>query len=495
MFNDAQGSPTWRAPTWRNDAGTVILATMIDPERITALNRLPVRSGAAFVLYWMQAAQRADCNHALWFAAAEADRLALPLVVVFVLADYPSATAPHYRWMLSGLQKTAAVLRDAGIGFRLRRGEPLKTVLEVAESAALVVVDRTPARWSVTAKAALAVQSGVAVVEVDGESVIPEAVASPKQEWSARTLRLKIEGAVASYASRPLPPVPSPRHPATRIQIPGDGLPGRTGPDEAALFAAYDAAPGPAYPGDRSPEQAFPCSPGEAAGRTRLEAFVQDRLDRYDGDRNDPLKDGSSGLSPYLHFGQVSPLVVISAARAQGGPGYPAFAEQLVVRRELCRNYVRYRPLDYDAWEGLPAWSRTALDSAVSDRRAYLYTRLQFEAATTHDPYWNAAQEQLVRSGTIHNYMRMYWGKMILAWSATPREAFATALYLNDRYALDGRDPNGWAGVAWCFGLHDRPWPARPVYSTVRSMVAAGLRRKFDADAYACAWAPGQNPS
>lgn len=463
---------------------------MIDKERITALNGRGIRNGAAYVLYWMQAAQRASCNHALWYASAEADRLGLPLVVLVVLADYPSATAPQYRWMLAGLRETAAALRDAGIGFRLRRGAPLAAVAEAAEGAALVVVDRSPARWSVTAKAALAAQSGVAVIEIDGESVIPEVVASPKQEWSARTLRLKIEGAVASYASRPLLPVPSPRHSAARIKVAGDGTPGREKSEESILFSAYDATPKPAYPGDRSPEQVFLCAPGEAAGQARLESFVQDRLDRYDGDRNDPLKDGSSGLSPYLHFGQVSPLAIISAAYAHGGPGYPAFAEQLVVRRELCRNYVRYRPLDYDAWEGLPAWSRAALESAAADKRAYLYTRQQFEAAATHDPYWNAAQEQLVRSGTIHNYMRMYWGKMILAWSAAPREAFSTALYLNDRYALDGRDPDGWAGVAWCFGLHDRPWPARPVYSTVRSMVAAGLKRKFDADAYARTWAP-----
>ncbi len=465
---------------------------MIDPERITALNGRETRAGAGYVLYWMQAAQRAGCNHALWYAATEADRLGLPLVVLFVLADYPAATAPHYRWMLAGLRETAATLRDAGIGFRLRRGAPLARVVEAADGAACVVVDRSPARWSVSVKAALAAQTGVAVLEVDGESVIPEAVASPKQEWSARTLRLKIEGAVTSYASRPLPPVPSPHRSAARVHVSGDGTAGDRRSAESALFSAYDIPQKAEYPGDRSPEQAFNCIAGEAAGNARLESFIQNRLDRYDDDRNDPLKEGSSGLSPYLHFGMVSPLAVIAAAHAQGGPGYPAFAEQLVVRRELCRNFVRYRPLDYDAWEGLPAWSRSALESTASDKRAYLYTRQQFEAAATHDPYWNAAQEQLVRSGTIHNYMRMYWGKMILAWSAAPREAFATALYLNDRYALDGRDPNGWAGVAWCFGLHDRPWPSRPVYSTVRSMVAAGLKRKFDADAYARVWAPVQ---
>ncbi|NLJ47706.1 MAG: deoxyribodipyrimidine photolyase, partial [Treponema sp.] len=139
--------------------------------------------------------------------------------------------------------------------------------------------------------------------------------------------------------------------------------------------------------------------------------------------------------------------------------------------------------------EGLPDWARRTLESASEDRRDYVYSREYFEAARTHDPYWNAAQNQLVRTGTIHNYMRMYWGKKILEWSADPRIAFESALYLNDRYALDGRDPNGYAGVAWCFGRHDRPWSGRAVCGTVRYMNAAGLRRKFDADAYARAWA------
>ncbi len=462
---------------------TVYTTRMIEAERITILNGEEERRGGGYVLYWMQAAQRARCNHALWYAASEADRLGLPLRVLFVIADYPAATAPQYRWMLAGLRGVAADLRDAGIGFSLRRGDPLTTLGAAAGDAALLVVDRSPARWPSSLKAAAAVSLGVRVVEVDGESIVPESVASPKQEWSARTFRLKVAAAVSSYASRPLPPVPTPRVPVARE---------RAAADEDRLFACFDAAPPPEYPGDRSPEQRFALAPGAAAAEERLRLFVDTKLDAYDGDRNDPVKDGTSGLSPYLHFGQISPLAVIAAARRRGGPGYPPFVEQLAVRRELCRNFVRYRRADYDAWEGLPAWSRAALESHEGDSRAYVYGPDRFEAAATHDPYWNAAQEQLVRTGAIHNYMRMYWGKTLLAWSATPREAFATALRLNDRYALDGRDPNGWAGVAWCFGLHDRPWPSRPVFGTVRSMTVSGLKKKFDADAYARAWAPTQ---
>jgi deoxyribodipyrimidine photo-lyase len=456
---------------------------MIESERIAALNGEDARRCAGYVLYWMQAAQRTDCNHALGYASEEADRLGLPLRVIFVIADYPAAAAPQYRWMLAGLRYVAAELRDAGVGFSLRRGDPLVLVGEAARDAALLVVDRSPSRWAVSNKAAIAARVGVRVVEIDGESIVPEAAASPKREWSARTFRLKVAGAVASYASRPLPPVPTPRVPVGRER--GDG-------DEDRLFSSFDASPPPAHPGDRSPEQRFSLVPGTGAAVSRLARFVGAALDAYGDDRNDPMQDGTSGLSPYLHFGQISPLAVIAAARRHGGPGYPPFAEQLAVRRELCRNFVRYSPTGYDAWESLPAWSRATLESRRGDRRAFVYSPGQFEAAATHDPYWNAAQEQLVCTGAIHNYMRMYWGKMILAWSAAPEEGFSTAIRLNDRYALDGRDPNGWAGVAWCFGLHDRPWPSRPVFGTVRAMAVSGLKKKFDADAYARAWAPAE---
>ena len=450
---------------------------MMPSGRIIPLNQHPPQVKSAYVLYWMQAAQRAQANHALCFASQEADRLGLPLLTLFVLSEYPQATPPQYRWMLAGLRQTAAILQDAGIGFLLRRGNPLDIVLEVASQAALVVVDRSPSRWAVSLKKSLAELARTRVVEVDGESLIPEALASPKQEWSARTLRLKIDGAIDGYAQEPVPEVPTPHARYSRAH--GIG---------ADLYTAFDGQTKPAYQGDRSPEQVLRAEPGEMAALVTLEHFVTNKLDSYDFARNDPTKDGTSSLSAYLHFGHISPLVVIKAAREADSPGFPAFREQCIVRRELCRNFTRYRHADYDSWEGLPAWSRSTLEAASLERRTYNYSRAQFEAAETHDTYWNAAQEQLVRSGTIHNYMRMYWGKMLLAWSANPQDAFSTALYLNDRYALDGRDPNGWAGIGWCFGLHDRPWPHQPFFGTVRAMSSKGLRRKFDADQYARTW-------
>jgi len=427
---------------------------MIDPERIRALNAAPPRNKASHVLYVMRAARRAEGNHALWYAASEADRLGLALEVAVRLGDTPDELERVNRWRRTGIAELAETLVDAGMGLSfLEAGDRAET-----RDAALVVLDRRPDRLGLAEAAELAARSEIRVVEVDGESVVPEAVASDRREWSARTFRPKAEAALAWYAERQLPPLPVPVKAAPRRPL-------------APLLSA--------------PTEQFGPPPGPKAARAALRRFIAERLERYDTDRNDPTIEGTSGLSAYLSAGFLSPLEAIAAARAHGGPGYPAFAEQLVIRRELCRNFVRFCPDAYDAWDGLPAWSRATLEAASADRRAYLYDRPTFEAAQTHDPYWNAAQRSLLTKGSIHNYMRMYWGKMLLAWSASPREAFATALYLNDRYALDGRDPNGWAGVAWCFGLHDRPWPARPVFGTVRSMTAAGLKRKFDAERYA----------
>ncbi|OHD76229.1 MAG: hypothetical protein A3J97_05640 [Spirochaetes bacterium RIFOXYC1_FULL_54_7] len=447
---------------------------MIEPERIRNLNLGQPATTPAYVLYWMQAAQRTDDNPALWHAISEADRLVLPLLVLFVLGDFPEASAVHFRWMLEGLEDTSVRLRDAGIAFSIQRGDPAVVVARMGLKAAMVICDASPHRWARSARVRLTAEITVPVIEVDGESIVPLRIASAKQEWAARTIRPKISAALGVYLEGPRLPLRAPRKTADQLDVPSND----------GLFNAYGKSLNPV---DLTGKPVLPSS-GSLAAETRLNSFLDNGLDSYDKDRNDPNLSGTSGLSPYLHFGQISALAVARAARIHEGPSLPAFLEQLVLRRELCRNFAYYRPDDYDAWSSVPAWAVRTLGEHANDPRDYLYTRSDFEAAATHDPYWNAAQHQLLMTGTIHNYMRMYWGKMILAWSRTPREAFETALGLNDRLALDGRDPNGWAGVAWCFGLHDRPWPQRAVFGTVRSMSAAGLKRKFDADAYARTW-------
>ncbi|MBL8966036.1 MAG: deoxyribodipyrimidine photo-lyase [Spirochaetaceae bacterium] len=467
---------------------------MIEAERVVALLDRPTRAGAVYGLYWMQAAQRVEENHALSYAAAMARDARLPLAILFVLAEFPRARAPHYAWMLSGLRETAREARAAGYGFFIRRGDPAAVLREVAANAAFLVCDAAPGRWACGLKAELAADLELPIYEVDGESVVPGAVAPPKQEWSARTFRAKIAGAVPHYLDAPPLALAPPARGAKGAA--GIELPSEDALLDGAAFAAPAAAVAPTTPAALAAPAGAPWTTppsGPVAARAALVRFLERGLPRYEEGRNDPNAEAGSGLSPYLHFGQISPLAVARSAARQGGPGTPAFLEQLVVRRELCRNFVLHRGADYDEWEGLPEWARKSLLAHADDKRAYRYTADDFAAGRTHDPYWNAAQAELTRTGTIHNYMRMYWGKMILAWSADPRVAFRTAIELNDRLALDGRDPNGWAGVAWCFGLHDRPWPERPVFGLVRAMAASGLERRFDVRAYARRWL-GQSP-
>ncbi|MFX1603429.1 MAG: deoxyribodipyrimidine photolyase, partial [Promethearchaeota archaeon] len=234
---------------------------------------------------------------------------------------------------------------------------------------------------------------------------------------------------------------------------------------------------------DRSVGPAPDFHGGAERAKKALDDFTKRKLDEFHNSRNDPSKDCLSNLSPYLHFGQISPLFIALHVQRADHPGAESFLEELIIRRELSMNFV-YFNREYDSIECLPRWARTTLDEHKSDPREHKYTSKEFELAETHDSYWNAAQTEMVKTGKMHGYMRMYWGKKILEWSRTPEIAYRTALHLNNKYELDGRDPNGYAGVAWCFGKHDRAWGERPIFGKVRYMSARGLERKFDIESY-----------
>jgi deoxyribodipyrimidine photo-lyase len=234
---------------------------------------------------------------------------------------------------------------------------------------------------------------------------------------------------------------------------------------------------------DRSVREVNSFQGGTKEALKHLEVFLEGKLNRFPELRNDPTLDYLSHMSPYLHFGQISPLFIASKVKETESPGTEAFLEELIVRRELSMNFVFYNE-KYDSLEGLPEWAKKTLKAHQRDKRQYLYSLEELENAETHDPYWNAAQKEMVVRGKMHGYMRMYWGKKILEWVKTPEQAFRIALYLNNKYELDGRDPNGFTGVAWCFGKHDRPWGERPIFGNVRYMNEKGLKRKFDADQY-----------
>ena len=440
----------------------------IRAERVRPLNDRKA-TGRPFVVYWMQAAQRARTNHALEYAVRAANELRKPLVVFFALTEnYPEANERHYAFMLEGLKETQETLRGRGIPMVVRRGEPAKEIAAFGRDAAMVVVDdgyvRVERGWRRSAAAAL----DCPLVEVATNVIVPVWAASSKEEYAAATLRPRIYRLLDGFLT-PLRETP------LRVESVEPALDNWDIGDTGAALARLDL--------DRTIGRVPFFKGGAAEAEKRLRAFVKNKLAAYAEARNDPSLDALSGLSPYLHFGQISPLAVALAVKKGPAYGQAAFLEELVVRRELSFNFVHYNRA-YDRFEGLPGWCRQTLLERAGDPRPYLYSRTELETAATHDPYWNAAQKEMVLTGKMHGYMRMYWGKKILEWSASPRAGFRTALALNNAYELDGRDANAFAGVAWAFGKHDRPWAWRPIFGTVRYMNAAGLRRKCDADAY-----------
>ena len=441
---------------------------MIQQERITALNERDSRPGR-YVLYWMQAAQRAEWNHALEYAIERANKLKLPVVVGFGLtADFPEANLRHYHFMLQGLKETQAALAKRGIRLVVRAESPTKCIPKLAKQAALLVVDEGYLQVQDEWREAVAEQVACRMEEVQTNLIVPVEEAAEKENFSAGTFRPRISRKLDTY----LVPLKSRKPRQDSLALDFDGLDlGDIDKVAKALKVDTSVGPAPDFEG------------GAEAAERRLRDFIEHKLDDYDTRRNDPNAGAVSNLSPYLHFGQISPLHVALEARAATGKGKDAFLEELIVRRELSFNLVYYNRR-YDDYESLPPWALRTLNYHARDKREYLYSLEEFETARTHDPYWNAAQQEMVLTGKMHGYMRMYWGKKILEWSKGPQEGFRIALYLNNKYELDGRDPNGFAGVAWCFGRHDRAWAERSVFGKVRYMNAGGLRRKFDADAY-----------
>lgn len=444
---------------------------MIDQARLCVCNDAPVVKGK-FVLYWMQQSQRAVFNHALEYAIGEANRLALPVVVGFGLTDaYPEANDRHYAFMLEGLAEVAETLAERGIKFVVRRGSPDVVALALAEEAALVVADRGYLRHQKAWRRRVA-DAAPRMVQVETDVVVPVETVSHKHETMARTIRAKLQ------------------------KLWNDSLQdlAQSKPDKSSLSLALTGDVDIADPNavlktlkiDRSVKAVRNCRGGTSAAQQRLEYFLRNRLQGYEKNRNEPAARHTSRLSPYLHFGQIAPMeVALKVSRAKEGTteDRAAFLEELIVQRELAANFVHFEP-HYDSYQCLPDWAKQTLQAHRDDPREHHYTRAQLEAAETHDPYWNAAMTEMKLTGYMQGYMRMYWGKKILEWSKTPEYAFQTALSLNNKYFLDGRDGNSFANVAWCFGLHDRPWKERPVFGKVRYMNANGLKRKFAIEAY-----------
>ncbi len=446
---------------------------MIQPSRIKVLKDGPENPKARYVLYWMGLSQRAAFNPALEFAVDEANARKLPVVVCYGVAEgFPEVNARHWTFLLEGLAEIGPALAARGIGFVARReGGPVGTALAYAGDAALVVMDRNYLKPIRAFYADFVARAPCRVVQVEGDVVVPIETASPKHDYAARTLRPKIyrlwEEYLQPLATRKV------RHPARNL-----GLESTLDLSDVPRIVAGLAC-------DQSVRPVKRFKGGHAEAERRMTRYLAGPFGHYATVRGRPEAGAASHMSPYLHYGQISPVAIglaVREAAAGDAEDRAAYLEELVVRRELAMNHVFYEPA-YDDLAAVPDWCRKTLAEHRSDPRPYLYTRQQFEAGETHDRYWNAAMQEMRETGYMHNHMRMYWGKKIVQWSASPEAAWDIALRLNNKYFLDGRDANSFTNVGWLFGLHDRPWGTQPVFGTVRSMGEASLK-KFDADAY-----------
>ncbi len=441
---------------------------MIFEPYLTRLNDQSILGGD-YILYWMQASQRTEWNLALEYAVHEANNKHQPLIVYFGLTRYPEANERHYHFLLEGLQEVETALISNDITFIITLVSPEQGVLEYAKNATLCVVDtgylKTEQYWRHYA----ARHMRCPLIQVESNVIVPVKIASSKEEYSAATFRPKITMQLKTYL-QPLPQktLDTPSTNGTiDSQLTLNNIPKIT----SQLGLNSTVARTPHFRG------------GTSTAKQHLHDFINTRLDQYHLHRNDPSRKLQSDMSPYLHFGQISPLFIALQIQAAKSPGTPAYLEELIVRRELSINYVYYNPL-YETFQGLPAWARKTLLDHRLDPREHHYPLQVFEHAETRDPYWNAAQREMIVTGKMHGYMRMYWGKKIIEWTETPQQAFITALYLNNKYELDGRDPNSFTGIAWCFGKHDRPWKERSIFGKIRYMNARGLERKFDIEQY-----------
>lgn len=441
----------------------------IDQRRIQQLQSRELGHGP--VLYVLAREQRVADNAALVYAMEQANERAVPLLVLFALGPmFQNGSARHNEWMLASLKEVSENLAAKGIPFFLKMGEWARVVTDFVHEHGVgeVVLDFNPLEPVRSWREALREKLSIPITVVDARNIVPIWVASEKAEFAAYTLRPKIHRLLSEFL------VPVPKLPKPKV-----GYLGAVPPiawDDVRAFRQCDYT------------EPIPTTfiPGEKAARTQLTYFIDQILPEYETKRNDPVLHATSGLSPYIRWGNISVHTIALAVKASDAPGAAkdAFLEELIVRRELAENYCYYTK-HYATVEAAHAWAQTTIAEHAKDSREFLYTYEEFRDSKTHDDLWNAAQRQMVVEGKMHGFLRMYWAKKIFEWTPDAQTAIDIALRLNDHYELDGRDSNGVTGVMWSIcGVHDRAWNERPVFGKIRYMNYAGCKRKFDVKAF-----------
>jgi deoxyribodipyrimidine photo-lyase len=419
----------------------------------------------------MQRAQRGVDNAALEVAVEAANALQKPLVTFFApIPFYPHGNLRHYRFLNQGIPDIAQSIENRNVGFVLRRFPEHSLVKFCNEvKAALVVGDENPMREPESWRKTAAKKLTVPLWTVDADVIVPSKLLE-KAQYAAHIIRPRLQTQLGRFM------VPAKNSKVKIAWKKPKGLP--------SLDADIDVTEG--WPLDRSVSPVSAFRGGTKEGLRLLAAFVKHGLPGYSKKRNKPELNGTSRLSPYLHFGHISPLTVALAVKKAEAPAEDkeAFLDQLITWRELAVNLVRFNP-NYDNFECGEPWAHRTLAKHAKDERPVVYSEEQLEQAETYDSLWNAAQMQMVNTGWMHNYMRMYWAKKILEWTPSAAQAFQIAVRLNDKYLLDGRDPNGYTGIAWSIvGKFDRPWFDRPIFGQIRYMSGQSTGKKFDSKTY-----------
>ena len=449
------------------------MQTTVDPRRILVHRYLDRRGG--LVVYRMSRDMRVSDNWALLFSSQYASQHDADLVVVFVLdLKYPFGNLRNFDFLLQGLKQVETTLAQKNIPFILiDANDPFEDFYRFVTQNRVVAVisDFDPLKYKRTWIAKINKIHNVSHFEVDAHNIVPCFQASQKQEFGAYTIRPKIQPLLPDFLTD-YPELPSQNHIPTDVE--GNPFP-RT--DWNQLFAKIQSL--------RPIPPVTWLLPGEAAARQMLDFFIERTLQLYGSFRNKPEMEAQSNLSPYLHFGHIAAQrVALEVRKAPFSDSQEAFLEELIVRKELSDNFCFYNS-NYDTSAGFPDWAKKDMELHRGDKRLYLYSLDELEKAQTHDPLWNAAQRELLTTGKMHGYLRMYWAKKILEWTADPETAMTDAIYLNDTYSIDGRDPNGYAGIAWSIGgVHDRAWFPRSIFGKIRYMSYSGCKSKFDIAAY-----------
>lgn len=433
-------------------------------QRMKNLNKKKWKDTDGYFVYWMQSSQRVEYNLALNYTIKKANEYNRDILVVFVLTDYPEANFRHYDFMVQGLEEISKKLEDKSIRFVVLNGDPVEQIKKISKKSSLMVTDRGYLKHLIAWREDISKKVDVPFVQVEDNVLLPVEMVSDKEEYTAATLRRKYNKILEEFDET----IEYHDYNGDYVQENFDEIDLSNYKkyldlDETVKFTKFKG--------------------GHDEGIKIFKDFLNKKIEKYSEMRNDPVFDYQSNISPYLHFGMISPIEINDLLKNYSGEGKDDFFEETFVRRELAKNFCYYNK-NYDNFDCITGWARETLKEHEKDEREFIYSFEEFENAETHDEYWNAAQTEMVKTGKMHGYMRMYWAKKVLEWTESPEKAYDFLIKLNNKYELDGRDENGYTGVAWTFGKHDRAWTERNVFGKTRYMNANGLKRKFDIDKY-----------